>query len=151
MFQLHDTSRNAPVKQQGCLTDNGSLQPDAGNLAAVILCLRHGDRVRHQRIARTVKQVALFFRDFVLEPELAPHRVRLWWQQEGRKSVEDTVLVGDAYLVGRRRGEGQAWSGVDGSVTQASAAPTPREPGNPGTRASPLRPSCGDAARHTEP
>ena len=34
--------------------------------------LRDGDPNRYRRIVRTVKQVAPFFRDFVLKPELAP-------------------------------------------------------------------------------
>jgi predicted ATPase len=99
VFHFHDTSRNAPVKQQGYLADNRSLHPDAGNLAAVMLRLRDGDRARYQRIVRTIKQVAPFFRDFVLEAELAPDRVRLRWQQEG----SDTVLPADALSDGTLR------------------------------------------------
>src|SRR5260370_3146371 len=99
VFHFHDTSRNAPVKQQGYTADNLSLQPDAANLAAVLLRLRNGDRVAYQRLVRTIKQVAPFFRDFVLEPELAPDRVRLRWRQEGI----DTVLPADALSDGTRR------------------------------------------------
>jgi predicted ATPase len=99
VFHFHDTSRVAPVKQQGYIADNRSLHPDAGNLAAVMLLLRDSDRVRYQRIVRTVKQVAPFFRDFVLEPELATDRVQLRWQQEG----SDTVLPADALSDGTLR------------------------------------------------
>ena len=99
VFHFHDTSRDAPVKQQGYTADNRALHPDAGNLAAVLLRLRYGDPGRYQRIVRTVKQVAPFFRDFVLEPELAPDRVRLRWQQEG----SDTVLPADALSDGTLR------------------------------------------------
>jgi predicted ATPase len=99
VFHFHDTSRDAPVKQQGYTADNRSLHSDAGNLAAVLLRLRDGDHRRYQRIVRTVKQVAPFFRDFVLEPELAPDRVRLRWQQEG----SDTVLPADALSDGTLR------------------------------------------------
>jgi predicted ATPase len=99
VFHFHDTSRDAPVKQQGYTADNLSLHPDAGNLAAVLLRLQEGDRGRYQRIVRTVKQVAPFFRDFVLQPELAPERVRLRWQQEG----SDTVLPADALSDGTLR------------------------------------------------
>ena len=99
VFHFHDTSRNAPVKQQGYTADNRSLHSDAANLAAVLLRLRDGDRGRYQRIVRTVKQVAPFFRDFVVEPELAPDRVRLRWQQEG----SDTVLPADALSDGTLR------------------------------------------------
>jgi predicted ATPase len=99
VFHFHDTSRDAPVKQQGYVADNRSLHPDAGNLAAVLLRMRDGDRGRYRRIVRTVKQVAPFFRDFVLEPELAPDRVRLRWLQEGN----DTVLPADALSDGTLR------------------------------------------------
>lgn len=44
VFHFHDTSRDAPVKQQGYAADNQSLHPDAGNLAAVLLRMRDGDR-----------------------------------------------------------------------------------------------------------
>lgn len=99
VFHFHDTSRTAPVKQQGYTADNRSLHSDAANLAAILLRLRDGDRGRYRRIVRTVKQVAPFFRDFVLEPELAPDRVRLRWQQEG----SDTVLPADAFSDGTLR------------------------------------------------
>jgi predicted ATPase len=99
VFHFHDTSRVSPVKQQGYTADNKSLHSDAGNLAAVMLRLREGDRGRYQRIVRTIKQVAPFFRDFVLEPELAPDRVRLRWRQEG----SDTVFPADALSDGTLR------------------------------------------------
>jgi len=99
VFHFHDTSRDAPVKRQGYISDNLSLRSDAENLAAVMLRLRDGDPRGYQRIVRTIKQVAPFFRDFVLEPELAPDRVRLRWKQEG----SDTVLPADALSDGTLR------------------------------------------------
>jgi predicted ATPase len=99
VFHFHDTSLGAPVKQQGYIADNQALHPDAGNLAAVMLRLRDGDHARYQRIVRTIKQVAPFFRDFVLEPELAADRVQLRWQQEG----SDTVFPPDAFSDGTLR------------------------------------------------
>lgn len=99
VFHFHDTSRDAAVKQQGYTADNRSLHSDAGNLAAVLLRLRDGDPGRYRRIVHMLKQVAPFFRDFVLEPELAPDRVRLRWQQEG----SDAVLPADALSDGTLR------------------------------------------------
>jgi predicted ATPase len=98
VFHFQDTSRTAPVKQQGYMADNRSLHPDAGNLAAVLLRMRDGDRNRYQRIIRTIKQVAPFFRDFVLEPELAADRVRLRWQQEGNDIVFPADALSDGTL-----------------------------------------------------
>jgi predicted ATPase len=99
VFHFHDTGRDAPVKQQGYTADNRSLHSDAANLSAVLLRLRDADRARYRRIVRTIKQVAPFFRDFVLEPELAPDRVRLRWQQEG----SDTAFPADALSDGTLR------------------------------------------------
>jgi predicted ATPase len=99
VFHFHDTSRDAPVKQYQYTADNRSLHDDAGNLAAVMLRLREGDRRRYQRIVRTIKQVAPFFRDFVLETELDPDRVRLRWKQEGG----DTIFPADALSDGTLR------------------------------------------------
>jgi predicted ATPase len=99
VFHFHDTSRDAPVKQQGYTADNLSLQPDAGNLAAVMLRLRDGEPARYRRIVQTIRQVAPFFRNFVLEPELDRARVRLRWQQE----ASDTVLPADALSDGTLR------------------------------------------------
>jgi predicted ATPase len=99
VFHFHDTSRTAPVKQQGYIADNRSLKPDAANLAAVLLRLRDGEPARYQRVVRTIRQVAPFFRDFVLEPELAPDRVQLRWRQEGT----DTDFPADALSDGTLR------------------------------------------------
>jgi predicted ATPase len=99
VFHFHDTSRDAPVKQQGYAADNRSLHPNAGNLAAVMLRMRDGDPGRYRRVVHTVKQVAPFFQDFVLEPELASDRLRLRWRQVG----SDTVLPADALSDGTLR------------------------------------------------
>jgi predicted ATPase len=99
VFHFHDTSRGAPVKQQAYISDSRELHPDAGNLAAVLLRLRTTDRQRYGRIVSTIRQVAPFFRDFVLEPELAEDRVRLRWQQENA----DTIFPADALSDGTLR------------------------------------------------
>ena len=92
-------SVGAPVKQQTYVADNLSLHPDAGNLAAVLFRLRRNDRSSYSGIVRTIRQVAPFFRDFVLEPELAEDRLRLRWQQEG----SDTIFPADALSDGTLR------------------------------------------------
>jgi predicted ATPase len=99
VFHFHDTSPEAPVKQQGYIADNQALHPDAGNLAAILFRLRQSDRTRYERIVGTVSQAAPFFRDFVLEPELARDRLRLRWRQEG----SDTIFPADALSDGTLR------------------------------------------------
>lgn len=99
VYHFHDTSPGAPVKQQGYMSDNRVLHSDAGNLAAILLRLRTRDRASYSRIVATIKQVAPFFRDFVLEPELAEDRLRLRWQQEG----SDVIFPADALSDGTLR------------------------------------------------
>jgi predicted ATPase len=99
VYHFHDTSRTAAVKQNTYVADNETLRPDAGNLAAVLLRLRDGDHRSYRRIVEIIRQVAPFFRDFVLEPELAPERIRLRWQQLGT----DTVFPADAFSDGTLR------------------------------------------------
>ena len=60
--------------------------PDAGNLAAVLYRLQSQNETAYRRIVATIKQVAPFFDDFVLDPtgpgkredntELAASRIR---------------------------------------------------------------------------
>jgi predicted ATPase len=99
VFHFHDTSRNAPVMQQGYESDNLTLHPDAGNLAAVLLNLRRTESSSYRRIVGVIRQVAPFFRDFVLVPERSADRLRLRWQQEG----SDTVFPADALSDGTLR------------------------------------------------
>jgi predicted ATPase len=99
VFHFHDTSRKAPVKQQGYVSDNLMLHPDAGNLAAVLLNLRRTESSSYRRIVAVIRQVAPFFRDFVLVPEGSADRLRLRWQQEG----SDTVFPADALSDGTLR------------------------------------------------
>lgn len=96
VYHFHDTSRSAPVKQTGYATDNLALRPDAGNLAAILLRLREDDSASYRRIVRTIRQVAPFFRDFVLVEE--NNRLRLRWQQEESDVVFPAEALSDGTL-----------------------------------------------------
>ena len=73
---------------QYCYVDGDRwLMPDAGNLAAVLYRLQSQDETAYRRIVATVKQVAPFFDDFVLEPtgpgdhtELATSKIRSYFR-----------------------------------------------------------------------
>ncbi|SDG28623.1 Predicted ATPase [Sinosporangium album] len=96
VFHFHDTGAAAPVKQRGYTSDNITLHPHAGNLAAVLLRLREDDISTYKRIVRTVRQVAPFFRDFVLIEE--KERLRLRWRQEGGDVVFPANALSDGTL-----------------------------------------------------
>jgi predicted ATPase len=98
-YHFHDTSRNAPVKQFVSTADNLALRNDGGNLAAVLLRLHHGTDAEHaafRRILGAVRQVAPFFRDFVLQPE--NDRIRLRWRQAGSDAVFSANQMSDGTL-----------------------------------------------------
>jgi predicted ATPase len=99
VFHFHDTSANAPVKQYSDVSDNVSLRPDAANLAAFLLWMREARPRDYRRVILSIQQVAPFFRDFVLVPELNQDKVRLRWRQEG----SDGVFSGDALSDGTLR------------------------------------------------
>lgn len=101
VFHFHDTGRNAPVKQYVSTADDLSLRSDGGNLAAVLLRLSESDdpamSTAYRRIVRAVRQVAPFFRSFVLR-ENDQDRLRLRWRQEGTDKVFSADQMSDGTL-----------------------------------------------------
>lgn len=101
VYHFHDTSTDAPVKQRVSTADNLTLRKDAGNLAAVLHQLRDSEQKRdtaaYQRIVGAVRQVAPFFRDFVLEPE-AKDSIRLRWRQQDSDAVFSANQMSDGTL-----------------------------------------------------
>jgi predicted ATPase len=101
VYHFHDTSSSAPVKQPVSSADNLVLRPDAANIAAILLLLRNSsDKVEHaayRRIVASVRLVAPFFRDFVLEPEVRD-QVRLRWREYGSDAVFSAHQLSDGTL-----------------------------------------------------
>ncbi|QFZ16789.1 AAA family ATPase [Saccharothrix syringae] len=101
VYHFHDTSRNAPVKQLVPTADNLSLRSDAGNLAAVLLALAESedraDQAAYRRIIGVIRQVAPFFRDFVLRPEKGD-RLRLRWRPNDSDAVFSADQMSDGTL-----------------------------------------------------
>ncbi|MEU4765453.1 AAA family ATPase [Actinosynnema sp. NPDC023794] len=101
VYHFHDTSRNAPVKRLVPTADNLLLRSDAGNLAALLLALAYSndksDHAAYRRIVGVIRQVAPFFRDFVLVPEKNDH-VRLRWRQADSDAVFSANQMSDGTL-----------------------------------------------------
>jgi predicted ATPase len=98
VYHFSNTGREAPATSSQFIADNQALHPDAGNIAPVLLRLRESDNPAYERIVATVRLAAPFFRDFVLEPELAPDRVLLRWRQEGSYRVFPPSALSDGTL-----------------------------------------------------
>ena len=84
VYHVHDTSRNAALRDESSVRDYDRLRPEADNIAAY-LHLQTKYPGRYAIIRDTVRLVAPFFDDFVLRPELRAEgeKVRLEWRQKG--------------------------------------------------------------------
>lgn len=87
VYHFHDTSSSASVRQTCYAGDNRWLMPDAGNLAAILLRFRRGNNGEaYRRIIETIRLIAPFFDDFVLEEDVSG-RVMLDWREKGSDRV----------------------------------------------------------------
>ncbi|NYZ15652.1 AAA family ATPase [Azospirillum sp. RWY-5-1] len=99
VYHFHDTGDTAAVKKPCNIHDNAWLHPDAGNLAAFLHLIRQEDVAAYADIVETVRRIAPFFHDFVLEPDrLAPDQIRLRWKHRGTDAYFDANDLSDGTL-----------------------------------------------------
>ncbi len=79
VYQFHNTSETSRIRQRWNIEDNRHLREDGANLASLLLRLRDTEPVYYQRIVETIRQIAPFFLDFVLEP--INYSVILQWKE----------------------------------------------------------------------
>lgn len=96
VFHFDDTSSDAPPKLRVDPADNLTLAPDAHNVAPILKRLRDEDDARYQRILRSIRTVAPYFDDFVLEVEGSTLRLR--WRERGLDSVFSADSLSDGTL-----------------------------------------------------
>ncbi len=97
VFHFDDTSIDAPPLRSVDVGDSLTLHDDARNLAAVLLDMRIHHSAGYLRVLRSVRAVAPFFDDFVLEPR--GDQVILRWRERGL----DDVFSGSALSSGTLR------------------------------------------------
>jgi predicted ATPase len=97
VYHFQDTSRDAPVKKTGYVSDNDYLKSDASNLAAFLLRMRRTDSKVYRRIVTAVKLNAPFFRDFHLVEEESG-RIRLRWTQTNTDVIFPVEALSDGTL-----------------------------------------------------
>ena len=95
-YQFHDTSQTARFKQRWNVDDNQYLKEDAGNLAPFLLRLRENEPRYYQRIVETLRLIAPFFADFVLNQ--MGNTVILQWQEIGTDLVFSPHQASDGTL-----------------------------------------------------
>jgi len=67
VYHFHDTSMLAPMRREQAVQDYRQLRPDASNIAAFLLRLRNNNETDYKLIRDTVRLIAPFFDDFLLE------------------------------------------------------------------------------------
>ena len=99
VYQFHDTGVDSPIKKTADVNDNRYLRPDGSNLAAFLYLLSERHEDSYRTITRTVRQVAPFFEDFDLEPQLRnPDKIRLEWRHAGTDAYFDAASLSDGTL-----------------------------------------------------
>ncbi|MFP5272038.1 AAA family ATPase [Coleofasciculus sp.] len=81
VYQFHNTSETARIRQRWNIEDNRYLREDGANLAPFLLRLKETEPIYYTIIVDTLNQIAPFFADFVLEP--VNNAVILQWRERG--------------------------------------------------------------------
>lgn len=99
LYHFHDTSPSSPIKKTVDVNDNRYLRPEGSNLASFLYFLREKHGRSYDMIRRTVRLVAPFFDDFVLEPlALNEDKIRLEWRHRRSDSYFDVSSLSDGSL-----------------------------------------------------
>jgi len=86
VFQFHDTSATAKIRNQGYLGDNEFLRSNAGNLAAFLYAIKNkAEWVKsYDRIIRYIRLSMPGFDDFILNPSPVNNDyIKLDWKETG--------------------------------------------------------------------
>ena len=98
-YQFDDISRRSPIRLTADVNDNRRLRTDGSNLAAFLYLLKEKHRNSLEVILRTVRLVAPFFDDFILEPDaLNEDKIRLQWRHRGSDAYFDASALSDGTL-----------------------------------------------------
>ena len=94
--QFHNTDFNSNIKKSWDVTDSVRLQPDGGNLAAVLYRLEQEDAKRYDYICNLINRILPTFDRFDLEESYG--RVLLRWKARGSDKTLGAHLTSDGSL-----------------------------------------------------
>lgn len=99
VYHFHDTGRSARVKQEHNISNNEALLFDAANLAAFLYRLKNHYKNSYDKIVKTVRLVAPYFWDFVLEPQEGNSElIVLKWKQTEYEDIFNASALSDGTL-----------------------------------------------------
>lgn len=96
VYQFHDTSRNAPLKQTARVQDTKMLRADGSNLPAFLFNLQQTNFRAFSRIEGIIHTIAPFFERFDFQP--TGDYLRLNWRQKGADMYLDASDFSDGTL-----------------------------------------------------
>lgn len=96
VYQFHNTSETARIRQRWTIEDNRYLREDGANLASFLLRLREFNYKVYSRIVETIRLIAPFFIDFVLET--VGNSVILQWQEQDTDLIFSSHQASDGTL-----------------------------------------------------
>jgi predicted ATPase len=100
VYHFHDTSASARARGYCYVGNDRRLMPDAGNVAAMLYRFRREDsNPAYRRILGTIRQIAPFLADFVLEPTGQENKdIILNWQDKDSGDVFGPHQLSDGTL-----------------------------------------------------
>ncbi|OON89561.1 AAA family ATPase [Pyramidobacter sp.] len=99
VYHFHDTGRSARVKQEHNISNSKVLMYDAANLAAFLYRLKNSYKRDYDEIVRTIRLIAPYFSDFVLEPQEGnEEQIVLKWRQVGCDDIFNASQLSDGTL-----------------------------------------------------
>ena len=99
VYHFSDTSDTSPLKKTARVDDNRFFRADGSNLAAFLYLLKTKHEEEYRFILYTIRRIAPFIDDFVLEPSsLNEDRIRLKWQHREKDTYFDVSSFSDGTL-----------------------------------------------------
>ncbi len=99
LYHVHDTSKNSPLRQRSKLRDYNFLRPDGSNLSSFLYLLKNKYSDDYNLICRTIRQVAPFFDDFQLQPDMVNEEfIYLQWKHKNSDQYFNAASFSDGTL-----------------------------------------------------
>jgi predicted ATPase len=97
VYQFHNTSDTARMRQKWSENDNRRLKEDGANLAPVLLRLQDQERSYYHRIVANLRLILPFFADFELVPDKFGN-VLLQWRERDNDMIFSAPQAADGML-----------------------------------------------------
>lgn len=99
LYHLNDASESAKVKTTCDINDNRFLRSDGSNIAAYLYMIEQTSPQHYRNIVDTIRLVAPFFGDFILEPDRLNEKfIKLEWRERGSDQYFDASSFSDGTL-----------------------------------------------------